>query len=384
MTIIVAGYIIGYPLGGMTWHHLQYLAGLHEMGHEVWFYEDSGEWLVPYNPVSNTCEPNPMYGINYLKQAAASIGLPVRYCYYSELLDTYFGTNKESWLSILSRADVLLAVSGVTPWRDEFKKVRRTCVVDTDPVFTQLRMMTDESFKTYYKQFDCTATFGRLIGTAACELPTHGFKWIATNQPVALSHWPVTSVPGGAFSTIGKWDHGPGRSFSFAGKTYASSKGVEWMKLLDLPGRVTCPLEMAMASMPGDIQSSFTDRGWRFIDATAASISPGAFRDFVQTKAGELTVAKQIYAGLPSGWFSDRSACFLASGKPVVTQSSGFEQWLPTGEGLFSFNNVDQAADALNMIHANYPAHARAARNIAETHFGSRRVLQQLLSDIGA
>ena len=382
MTIIVAGYIIGYPLGGMTWHHLQYLAGLHAMGHEVWFYEDSGQWLTPYNPVSNVCEPDPSYGIAYLKQAAESIGLPLRYCYYSELLDTYYGTERKAWLEVLKRADVLLAVSGVTPWREEFGEVKRTCVIDTDPVFTQLRMIDDESFKAYYKKFDCVATFGRLIGTAKCVLPAHGFDWIATNQPVALSHWPVVSTPGGAFSTIGKWDHGPGRAFDFNGQTFQSSKGVEWNKLIDLPGQVPYRLELAMASTPADVQSAFEARGWKFVDATAASISTDAFRAFVQSQAGEFTVAKQIYAGLPSGWFSDRSACFLSSGKPVVTQSSGFEQWLPIGEGLFSFSSSDEAAAALNTISADYDRHARAARRIAESYFDARLVLQALLNRV--
>jgi hypothetical protein len=141
-------------------------------------------------------------------------------------------------------------------------------------------------------------------------------------------------------------------------------------------------MEMAMAALPEAPRKQFEQRGWRFANATAASISTDAYRDFIQSRAGEFTVAKQIYAGLPSGWFSDRSAAFLASGRPVVTQSSGFEKWLPTGEGLFSFATIDEAAGALDAIASDYSGHARAARQIAEAHFDSRIVLQRLIDTV--
>jgi hypothetical protein len=382
MIIIVAGYIIGYPLGGMTWHHLNYIAGLHEMGHEVWFYEDSGEWLVPYNPVTLTCENDPTYGINYLKQALAAAKLPERFCYRSQLLDQYFGLTRDEWHSLIKRADVLLCVSGVTPWCEEFREAKRTCVIDTDPVFTQLRMRSDADFLSYYKHFDRVATFGNLIGTPKCPLPTAGLNWIGTNQPIALQHWPVVEPAQQSFSTLGKWEHTADRGFDFEGKHYASSKGVEWMKLLDLPSRTSWQMEMAMAALPGETKATFESRGWRFTDPTAASLSTEAFRQFIQHHAGELTVAKQIYAGLPSGWFSDRSAAFLASGRPVITQASGFEQWLPTGEGLFSFVTPNDAAASLDAIAADPVRHRRAARNIAERYFDAKKVLEKLLSAV--
>ena len=379
MTIILAGYIIGYPLGGMTWHHLNYVAGLTAMGHDVWFYEDSGAWLVPYNPTTNACENDPTYGIEYLKQSFASAGLPAKFCYRSELLDRYFGMTRDEWLALIKRADLLIAVSGVTPWREEFREARRTCVIDTDPVFTQLRMQHDANFVSYYKQFDRVATFGNLIGTPKCPLPTGGFDWIGTNQPIALERWPVVEPAYDSFSTIGKWEHTADRGFDFAGQHYASSKGVEWLKLLDLPARTSWRMEMAMSALPDATRQQFEARGWTFTDPTEASLSAAAYQWFIRHHAGEFTVAKQIYAGLPSGWFSDRSAAFLASGRPVITQASGFEQWLPTGEGLFSFSTIDQAAAALDAVARDPERHRRAARAIAEQHFDARAVLSALL-----
>ncbi len=383
MTIVVTGYIIGYPLGGMTWHHLNYLAGFHELGHEVWFYEDSGQWYVPYNPVDNVVDPDPTYGIAYLRRALAALGMPERFCYHSELQNKWYGQTKPQWHDVLKRADLVLCVSGVTPWREEFRQAKRTCVIDTDPVFTQLRMRDDPDFLDYYKCFDRVATFGKLIGTKACPLPTAGLNWIGTNQPIALSHWPMVATSSQVFSTIGKWDHGPGRQFEFEGKVYQSSKGVEWMKLLKLPKRTSFRMEMAMAGVSDETAALFEGNGWHFTDPTVLSISPDSYRSFIQRQAGELTVAKQIYSGLPSGWFSDRSACFLASGKPVVTQRSGFEQWLPMGEGLFAFETIEEAAAAMAQIAGDYARHAKAARSIAQDHFDARRVLERLIADIG-
>ncbi len=381
MKIIVAGYIVGYPLGGMTWHHLNYLLGFASMGHEVIFYEDSGKWLQPYNPADNSCRDDPAYGIDYLQRTFATEGFNARWCYHSELLNQYFGMTRDEWLTTARDADLLICVSGVTPWRDEFGLVNRTCVIDTDPVFTQLRLPGDESFLSYYKLFDRVATFGKLIGTPTCRLPTSGLDWIGTCQPIAMDHWPVVDVPAkAAFSTIGKWEHSNDRSFEFQGHTYASSKGVEWMKLLDLPAKTTWPMRMAMASLPDATRQGFESHGWGFTDPTRASISTNAYRDFIRSCAGEFTVAKQIYAGLPSGWFSDRSAAYLASGRPVITQSSGFEQWLPTGEGLFSFATIEQATEALRAVASDYLKHAVAARRIACTHFDARVVLQHLIN----
>ena len=382
LTIVVGGYIVGFPLGGMTWHHLNYLLGLHEMGHEVWFLEDSGEHALPYNPATWTCEPNPTYGIAYLKRTFTEYGLPPRWCYYSQFWDTYYGLQKAELNDLLSRADLLLCVSGVTPIRPERPRPRRMAVIDTDPVFTQLRMTDDAALRAYYRTFDAAATFGTEIGKPHCPLPTHGFDWIATNQPVALKHWPVTATRSKRFSTIGKWEHSVERHVELQGRRYLSSKGVEWMKMLDLPAHTKWRMTMGMQAMPVDVRGQFEVHGWRFTDAEAATISCRAFGDFLRGSAGEFTVAKEIYSGLPSGWFSDRSSAYLASGRPVVTQASGFDRWLPTGEGLFSFDSLDSAASALNTIAVDYARHSRAARAIAERYMDASKVLQSLLDRV--
>jgi hypothetical protein len=366
----------------MTWHHLNYLLGLHQMGHEVWFLEDSGSYAIPYNPKTWSVDVDSSYGRQYLIDTFNVYGLPLRWCYYSEFEDQYYGMTRQELNDLLKSADLLLCVSAVTPLRDGRPRPRRTCVIDTDPVFTQLRMERDPQFLEYYRSFDHAATFARLIGQPCCPLPLHGLDWIPTNQPLALEHWPVVRAASRRFTTIGRWEHSSERHVEHRGRKYLSSKGVEWMKLIDLPRHTSWELHLGMQQFHGPVRERFEAHGWKLFDPEQASESCQSFQAFIQQSAGELTVAKEIYAGLPSGWFSDRSACYLASGRPVITQESGFSRWLPVGQGLFSFNTMEEASAALRAIDQDYATHARAARAIAERFFDARTVLQDLLDHV--
>jgi hypothetical protein len=378
LKIVVAGYIVGYPLGGMTWHHLNYLFGLAAMGHQVTYLED-GAHLPPFDPTTGD-SGDATYGLRYLRETLSHYGydqLPWHYRFG----DVVAGLSIDEINRTLREADLLICVSGVTPL-DWYDRPARSLVIDTDPVFTQLRMRHDESFLSYYRSFTHVATFGRLIGTEDSPLPTHGIKWIATNQPVMMRYWPALPSHSGYFTTLGKWEHAADRGVEFNGQRFGSTKATEWMKLINLPAHTEWQLRMAMADLPPDVRIRFEDAGWLFDDPIEASRDTRAFRNFVAASAGELTVAKQIYAGVPNGWFSDRSACFLMCGRPVVTQASGFTKWLPTGEGLFSFTSMDEAAAALEKIRADHPAHCAAARRIAEEFFDSELVLTELLERV--
>jgi hypothetical protein len=376
MKIVVGGYIVGFPVGGMTWHHLNYLLGLVSLGHDVTYLED-GANHPPIDP-SNDTTGDPTYGIAYLRRTFAAYGLNIPWHYrYGTIAQ---GLSIEEMQAALREADLFIAVSGVTPI-DWYDLPKRTLVIDTDPVFTQLRMRDNEVTRNYYKRFTSVATFGRLIGTPASPLPTLGFDWIPTNQPISLPHWPATPVPmDGLFSTVGKWEHERGRTVEFNGQHFASSKGVEYDRLINLPREAKVPIEMRMAGLAGDEADRFTSCGWQLGSAFDATRSCESFADYIRGTRGEFTVAKQLYAGLPSGWFSDRSACFLASGRPVVTQASGFDQWLPTGDGLFSFTTQQEAVSAIETITQNPRRHGHAARAIAQRYFDSNAVLGDLLA----
>jgi hypothetical protein len=378
MTIIVGGYIVGYPLGGMSWHHLNYLLGLQELGHEVWFYE-YGAW-PPYNPVTRTAEWDHSYGTEYLGAQFRQYGLPANWCY--QMGEQTVNMTRQELAALFARADLMICVSGITPLEVIDPRPKLMLVIDTDPVFTQLRMSRDLQFLSYYKKFDACATFGRLIGTSVCELPTHGINWIPTNQPIALSHWPVIPCTSNAFTTIGRWEHAADRHIEFQGRTYLSSKSVEWQKVIDLPGHTNWTMTLAMQAMPHEAADRFRAYGWNIVDPEVVAHDCKSFQNFLAESAGEFTVAKQIYSQIKSGWYSDRSAAYLASGRPVVTQSTGFESWIPTGQGLFAFETLGQAQAALDLIESDYSRHQKSARELAEQYFGSQIVLRKLLGEI--
>jgi hypothetical protein len=194
--------------------------------------------------------------------------------------------------------------------------------------------------------------------------------------------WPAAPIASKTFTTIGKWEHSADRTVEFAGRRFGSTKATEWMKLIELPSRTSFQMRMAMADIPPATRIVLEENGWNFDDPVSASRTPGDFANFIRNSAAEFTVAKEIYAGVPSGWFSDRSACYLMSGRPVVTQSSGFEKWLPCGEGLFSFQSFDDASAALREISNAPQQHGDAARRIAERFFDSSVVLSELLRRI--
>lgn len=379
MKIVLGGYIVGYPLGGMTWHHLNYLLGLIHLGHNVTYLED-GANHPSFDPIQNT-HGDPAYGLRHLRETFEQYGIHVPWHYrYGKIAE---GLSIEEMQAKLRDADLFIAVSGVTPI-DWYDLPKRTLVIDTDPVFTQLKMSQGDWLTNYFKRFTHVATFGRLIGTDQSPLPTHGFDWIPTNQPIALKQWSTSRVPNdGCLTTVGKWEHTRDRVVSFAGQSYASDKSAEYEKILDLPLRSAVPIEMRMAAIDETSRAKFEQGGWTFGDAVAATISCRAYQDWISASLGEFTVAKSIYSGIPSGWFSDRSACFLASGRPVITQFSGFEKWIELdGEGLLGFSNPDEAEHAVRCVRRDPSRHGLAARRIAERYFDSHLVLKALLDRV--
>jgi hypothetical protein len=379
MKIVLGGYIVGYPLGGMTWHHLNYLLGLIDLGHEVTYLED-GANHPSFDPIANT-HGDPTYGLSYLRETFEQYGIKAPWHYrYGKIAE---GLSIEEMQAKLREADLFIAVSGVTPI-DWYDLPKRTLVIDTDPVFTQLKMSEGDWLTSYYKRFTHVATFGRLIGTNDSPLPTHGFDWIATNQPIALNYWPTSDVPtNGLLTTVGKWEHTRDRVVEFAGRKFASDKSDEYEKLLTLPKMLGTPIEMRMAALDDASRKKFEQGGWTFGDPVASTISCRAYQEWIRDSLGEFTVTKSIYSGLQSGWFSDRSACFLASGRSVITQSSGYHVWIDShGEGLFGFSTRDEAYNAVRSVLADPIRHGRAARRIAERHFNSRVVLNELLDRV--
>ena len=371
MKILVAGIIARYPFGGVTWCSLMYLLGLRELGHEVFYVEDTGECI--YDPVQNARTEDPSYGTTYIHEALAPFGLGDRWSFVN-FDSAHHGASHDTLRRFCADADLFINLSGGSWfWRDEYARIPRKVFIDSDPVFTQLALAKGEAwYVDFFKRFDHLFTFGANVGTAASDVPTAGFTWHKTWQPVVTDLWRPERPAGDRFSTVMTW-----RIESFA--DVDGNKDREFVKFIDLPSRTTHRFQLAVNGP----QTLLRQHGWDTVDAMAVSRTPWQYRDFIHASKGEFGVAKHAYVANRSGWFSDRTECYLAAGRPALVQDTGWSSHLPNGEGLLAFSTPEQALAGLDAISGDYERHARRAAEIAGDCFGAGRVLPRLLDVAG-
>lgn len=376
LRIVVLGYVVRGPIGGMAWHHLNYVRGLAELGHEVLFIEDSDDYPSCYDPSRFVTDCDPTYGLEFARNAFAVIGLDDAWCFHDAHTASWHGPAAGRVLDFCSSADLLLNVSGVNPLRDWTASIPLRAYLDTDPLFTQARHLDDPAAMALAKGHNLHFTFGELIPAGQSAAPVDGFAWQPTRQPVAMSCWPVQPpAPDGAFTTVMQWDSYAtrkvdGRQFGMKSASFAGYEG--------LPQQVQSPMALALGgdSAPRDM---LAERGWRIDDPLAATRTICTYRDYIAAAKGEWSIAKHGYVAGRTGWFSERSACFLASGRPVVVEDTGCSKVLDADAGLKFFRSPEQAVEALREVEADYPLHCRAAREAAERLFDSAMVLNDLL-----
>lgn len=369
MKILVAGIIARYPFGGVTWCSLMYLLGLRALGHEVLYIEDTGECV--YDPVQNTRSIDPAYGTSYIHASLAPFDLGDKWAFVN-YDGSYHGRSADEVRRYCADADLFLNLSGGSWfWREEYARIPRTAFIDSDPAFTQLAIAKAEPwYVEFFKRFDRLFTFGSNIGTPASLVPVGAFTWRPTWQPIVLDQWRTDRVPGDRFTTVMTWQT---ESFTDVG----GNKDVEFLKYLDLPSRTPQPFELAVNGP----RAMLREHGWYTVDAMGVSRTPWDYRDFIQGSKAEFGVAKHTYVSTNSGWFSDRTACYLASGRPALAQDTGWTAHLPSGEGLLAFSTPDEALAGIDSVNGDYRRHARCAADIAREHFDAGRVLGRLLDE---
>ncbi len=380
--ILLAGYLVRCPLGGYAWQTLHYLAGLRALGFDPYFYEDTAYYGDCFDPLTGNMHVAPDAGVAFAGGFFAHFGFGDRWAFWDAAADRCHGLTREQTRALLRDVPLVITLAPVN--RLPRGKRQRKVFIDIDPAFTQIRVAEgDPSLCELLAEHDLHFTIGENIGTAGCPIPSGRFTWRPTRQPVALELWaPLPGDPAAAFTTIGRWDEGR-RDLHFQGALYSWRKRLEWMKFLDLPARTRERFCVAMDvdKTPADAQL-LRSHGWEIVDPVAVSRDAAIYRDFIRQSKGEFTVAKDLNIRLASGWFSDRAACYLAAGRPVVTQDTGFGRFLPTGNGLFAVRTLDDAVNACTAIASDYDAHVRAARQIAQEHFDARQVLSDLLSAV--
>ncbi len=377
LRIVVMGYLVRGPLGGMAWHHLQYVLGLHRMGHDVLFAEDSDDYPSCYDPSRDVTDSNPNYGLRFCDSLFRKVDLPDQWCYYDAHQNSWLGPGAANALSSFADADLLLNLSGICPLRSWAEQVPIRVFVDTDPVFTQVRHLTNPDKRFRAEQHNKFFTFGENIPLGRSESPDDKFAWQATRQPIVLDLWPVTPAPSErAFTTVMQWDSYP--PAEWAGRRY-EMKSKSFESFLDLPRRTSALLELALGS-PTAPRERLTSYGWQLRDPLEVTRDPWTYQAYVQASRGEFAVAKQGYVVVRSGWFSERSAGYLASGRPCVLQDTGFSVHIPCGSGLIAFSTPEEAIAGIEAVQSNYERHCHAARQVAQEFFDADKVLERLLT----
>ena len=380
LRIVVTGLLAQYPMGGMTWHYLQYVLGLKRLGHDVYYLEDTQDAV--YSPAADAstvddCTAN----VEYVSRVMARFDLADRWAYRFGPTGRWYGLAESARTEMINSADMLLNVSGSLPRAEEYRRIPRLAFIDTDPVFNQLKLARgNELFQRQLMSHDVHFTFGeRLPRTSGDD----GMRWRPTRQPVVLDEWRPATAWRRVFTTVMNW-RAKARPKVVAGQAYAQ-KDVELLKFLDLPRRVApTVLELALHTGRGGLapRQQLLDGGWQLVDPHARGLDCAeGYRDYIESSYAEWSVAKHGYVAGRPGWFSERSACYLAAGRPVVVQDTGFGDALPVGEGILAFNTFDEAVSAIRAVEADYPRHARSARAIAEAYFSSDVVLARLLEE---
>lgn len=387
--VVVAGLAATYPFGGVFWDYFQYVLGLHRLGHDVLYIEDTGEWC--YDPTAQTFvasgSANAVALLNNIKMVEPS--LTGRW-FFRDALGVVYGIDWKNVVAFCGSADLFLHVSAPCWMREEYLAATRVAFIDSDPLYTQayvpayLQGTIDAAARIRLDRLrghDLAFTFGENIGQPDCLIPNALFDWQPTRQPIVLDKFRDATTPVSrrrrVATTVASWEpkeEGP----VIDGIAYRG-KSIEFERFIQLPSLSRIPLEVAISGKAP--VERLRANGWALLDGYEVSRDPWVYRDYLARSFAEWSVAKNAYVASRSGWFSCRTACYLALGVPAVVQDTGFPRSIPTGEGLFAFRTLGEAADALECIASQPERHARAALAIAEQYFDSDRLLTRLLDD---
>ena len=379
MRIIITGLVGQYPFGGVIWDYIQYLLGFRSLGHQVLYLEDSGAW--PYDPVAGTITDDCSFALQSLHKIFTDFELAESWVYRNGADGKFHGAGEKVAREWLRHGDLLVNVSSAGWLRDYDLRVGHRMFIDGDPMFCQIGLL-DGSNPLYagrLRDHDSHFTFGLSVGQPDCPVPVDGITWRSTVQPVALDQWPVTPVSADApWTTVMNWASYKPKVWE--GRTYGQ-KNLEFNRFRDLPAKTNVPLRLAMGLGVDGQRPAQELRllGWDLVEPQEVVPDHSAYRSFLTNSRGEWSVAKHGYVEGRTGWFSCRTACYLAAGRPAVVQETGWSRHLPSDRGVLPFTTMEEAAEGLGKVTRNYSEHSKAAREIALEFFDAKKVCQGLL-----
>jgi hypothetical protein len=371
--------IAGVPhQGGATWAILQYLLGFKRLGYNVHFIEPVEQAALRPAGVPLARSDNAAY----FRRVMTEFGMGQTSALLLAGTQRTVGLSYERLREIARRADVLVNISGLLTDEALTEDIPLRAYLDLDPAFTQLWQVA-EGIDMCFAAHNRFVTVGQAIGDPDCEVPTCGLEWVTTPQPVVLERWPAGRITThDALTTVANW-RGYG-SIEHEGVFYGQ-KAHSWRQFFSLPALSEERFAPALAIHPEESKdlAALRANGWRLIDPERVTQTPAGYQCFVRGSKAEFGIAKSGYVASRCGWFSDRSVCYLASGRPVIAQETGFSRFLPVGSGLFAFDTIDEVLASIEALNGDYDRHARAARAVAEEYFDSDRVLERLLNVLG-
>jgi GT2 family glycosyltransferase len=382
-SIVLLGMMTKMPVPGVIWQTLHYLLGFRRLGYDVVYAEAHARAPVPF--MDSPTDPGTARAAAFLNDLMARFDLEGRWAYHAlHESGECFGMGLDALHRAYDSASAIVNLHGGTAPLDEHVATGRLVLVATDPGLLEVELWTGRPETLRFLGAHCAAfTFGENYGRPVSGLPVSDrFTLLPTRQPVVPELWETEASAGSHYRTVANWRQ-RGREFGFGGEWYEWSKNLEFARILDAPRRSRLRFELALSNITDDDKTLLKSHGWLVRDAGAFGTSTDPYRRFIQESRGELTAAKDQNVRLRTGWFSDRSATFLAAGRPVVTQDTGFGENLPTGRGLFAYTDLESALSALETIESDHGAACRAASDVAREYFDYRVVLTRLLADTG-
>jgi len=381
--IVLLGMMTRMPVPGNTWLVVHYLLGFQRLGYDAYYVEAHGS--TPRELMEKPEDDSSARAAAFIDRVLGRFDLGDRWAFHG-LHDAgrCYGMTELQLRELYRSAELIINLHGGTVPSPEHVAGGRMVYLETDPVTCAIRLHhKNPDALTMMESHRAFFTWGLNYGHPDCQVPLpERFRFRPSPPPVLLDLWQSENgVANETFTTVGNWRQ-PGQ-VKFRGEIYHWSKHHEFLKFLDLPRRTSQSFELALASCDHEDQRLLKQNGWLFRPASDVSGDLDAYRRYITASRGEFTVAKDQNVRLRSGWFSERSAQYLAAGRPVITQDTGFGNVLPTGRGLFAFSNLEQIVEAVDRINSDYASHSRAAREIAQEYFAAERVLATLIEHAG-
>jgi len=381
--IVVLHLAIRYPFAGVVWQLLHHLIGFRALGLEVFYIEDHGAYV--YDAMGQTPTADSSKNLKLVGSLLDRFGFAGRWAFLDPVTHDYVGMPKDKCLKLIRESDAVINLCGASALREEHLASPMMVYLETDPGVLQIKIERHDPMgllnASGHKLF---FTYATNIGKEDCPIPLAGLTWHPTRPPVLLDEWHpgVGPLSPSAFTTVGTWRN-KGNDIEIGGSTYYWSKHVNFAGVLNVARRAGQSIELATDLDSGPDYDRAVAGGFTFRPVVPMSLDIDDYRNYISSSRGEFTVSKDLYVRTRSGWFSDRTVCYLAAGRPVITQFTGFEKYIPSGIGLLGFDDADSAVNAIRKVNSDYLRHAKAAREIACEYFDAIKLLDEIAEKAG-